>query len=138
MTSPGRQRVYSGGPLERRVGYARATRVGDWVLVSGSTALKEGEIVGVGDPGAQTRQTLATISEALEAAGASIDDVVRYRVYITNMDDFPAISEELSSTFGTVHPSGTVVVVAGLVRPELVVEIEVDAIIGSASPVVPA
>jgi enamine deaminase RidA (YjgF/YER057c/UK114 family) len=134
MTSSGRQRFYSGGPLEKTLGYTRATRVGDTVFVSGSTALKDGAVVGIGDPAAQTRQTIATISEALQAAGSSLEEVVRYRVYITNVDDFPAIGDELANAFGGIHPSGTLVVIAGLVRPELVVEIEVDAIIGSAAP----
>ena len=130
-----RKRIYSGGPLEKKVGYCRATRVGDLVFVSGSVAMKDGQVVGVGDPAAQTRQTVATIEEALREAGSSMDEVVRYRLFVTNAEDFPAVLKVLSETFGGIHPCGTGVVVTALVRPEFVVEIEVDAVIGSATPV---
>jgi enamine deaminase RidA (YjgF/YER057c/UK114 family) len=130
-----RKRIYSGAPLEKKVGYCRATRVGDLVFVSGSTAMKDGQGVGVGDAAAQTRQIVATIEKALREAGSSMDEVVRYRLFVTNADDFPAVLKVLSETFGGIHPCGTGVVVTALVRPELVVEIEVDAVIGSATPV---
>ena len=130
-----RQRIYSGGPFEKKLGYCRATRVGDLVFVSGSTAIKEGQVVGIGDPAAQTRQTLATIEKALREAGSSIDEVVRCRIFVTNVEDWPAVAGVVAETFATVHPCSTLVVVTALVRPELVVEIEVDAVIGSATPV---
>ena len=130
-----RKRIYSGGPLEKKVGYCRATRVGDLVFVSGSVAMKDGQVVGVGDPAAQTRQAVATIEEALREAGSSMDEVVRYRLFVTNAEDFPAVLKVLGETFGGIHPCATGVVVTALVRPELVVEIEVDAVIGSATPV---
>ena len=130
-----RKRIYSGGPLEKKVGYCRATRVGDLVFVSGSVAMKDGQVVGVGDPAAQTRQTVATIEQALREAGSSMDEVVRYRLFITNAEDFPAVLKVLGETFGGIHPCATGVVVTALIRPELVVEIEVDAVIGSATPV---
>ena len=131
-----RTRIYSSGPLEKKVGYCRATRVGDLVFVSGSTtAIKDGQVVGVGDPAAQTRQAVATIDKALREAGSSMDEVVRYRLFVTNAEDFPAVLKVLSETFGGIHPCGTGVVVTALVRPEFVVEIEVDAVIGSATPV---
>ena len=130
-----RTRIYSGAPLEKKVGYCRATRVGDLVFVSGCTAIKDGQVVGVGDPAAQTRQTVATIDKALREAGSSMDEVVRYRLFVTNAEDFPAVLQVLSETFGGIHPCSTGVVVTALVRPELVVEIEVDAVIGSATPV---
>ena len=130
-----RKRIYSGRPLEKKIGYCRATRVGDLVFVSGCGAMKDGQVVGVGDPAAQTRQTLATIEQALREAGSSMDEVVRYRLFITNAEDFPAVLKVLGETFGGIHPCGTGVVVTALVRPELVVEIEVDAVIGSATPV---
>ena len=130
-----RKRIYSGGPLEKKVGYCRATRVGDLVFVSGSVAMKDGQVVGVGDPAAQTRQTVATIEEALREAGSSMDEVVRYRLFVTNAEDFPAVLKVLGETFGGIHPCATGVVVTALIRPELVVEIEVDAVIGSATPV---
>ena len=130
-----RKRIYSGRPLEKKIGYCRATRVGDLVFVSGCGAMKDGQVVGVGDPAAQTRQTLATIEQALREAGSSMDEVVRYRLFITNAEDFPAVLKVLGETFGGIHPCSTGVVVTALVRPELVVEIEVDAVIGSATPV---
>jgi enamine deaminase RidA (YjgF/YER057c/UK114 family) len=130
-----RKRIYSGGPLEKKFGYCRATRVGDLVFVSGSTAMKDGQVVGVGDPAAQTRQIVATIEKALREAGSSMDEVVRYRLFVTNAEDFPAVIKVLSETFGGIHPCGTGVVVTALVHPEFVVEIEVDAVIGSATPV---
>ena len=130
-----RKRIYSGAPLEKKVGYCRATRVGDLVFVSGSVAMKDGQVVGVGDPAAQTRQIVATIEKALREAGSSMDEVVRYRLFVTNAEDFPAVLKVLGETFGGIHPCATGVVVTALVRPELVVEIEVDAVIGSATPV---
>ena len=130
-----RKRIYSGAPLEKKVGYCRATRVGDLVFVSGCGAMKDGQVVGVGDPAAQTRQAVATIDKALREAGSSMDEVVRYRLFVTNAEDFPAVLKVLSETFGGIHPCATGVVVTALIRPELVVEIEVDAVIGSATPV---
>src|SRR5262245_44870066 len=130
-----RQRIYSGGPLEKKIGYCRATRVGDLVFVSGSTAIKGGQVVGVGDPAAQTRQALATIERALREAGSSLNDVVRHRIFLTKIEDWPAVAEVIGETFGAIHPCATLLVVTALVRPELVVEIEVDAVIGSATPV---
>ena len=99
-----RKRIYSGAPLEKKVGYCRATRVGDLVFVSGSVAMKDGQVVGVGDPAAQTRQAVATIEEALREAGSSMDEVVRYRLFVTNAEDFPAVLKVLSETFGGIHP----------------------------------
>ena len=100
-----RKRIYSGGPLEKKFGYCRATRVGDLVFVSGSTAMKDGQVVGVGDPAAQTRQIVATIEKALREAGSSMDEVVRYRLFVTNAEDFPAVLKALGETFGGIHPS---------------------------------
>jgi enamine deaminase RidA (YjgF/YER057c/UK114 family) len=130
-----RQRFYSGGPFEKKFGYCRATRVGDLVFVSGSTAIKEGQVVGIGDPAAQTRQTLATIDRALQDAGSSMDEVVRIRIFVTNAEDSFTVVGVVAETFATIHPCSTLVVVTALIRPELVVEIEVDAVIGSATPV---
>lgn len=135
MSASGRQRVYSGTPWEQSVGYCRATRVGEMVFVSGTTAMKEGQLVGLGDAAAQTRQILATIEWALHQAGATMADVVRYRVYLTDISTWPQVAAELSKVFGTVHPTSTLVAVSALINPDLLVEIEADAIVGSASPV---
>jgi enamine deaminase RidA (YjgF/YER057c/UK114 family) len=130
-----RTRFYSGGPWELAVGYSRATRVGDHILVSGCTAMKDGEVVGKDDPAAQARQTLATVSKALAGLGSSIDDVVRYRIYLTRIGDWEAVTPIMADVFGNVHPAATLVAVSALIHPELLIEIEVDAIAGSASPV---
>lgn len=126
-----RVRVYSGAPWEQRVGYCRAMRVGNQVFVSGTTAMQEGQPVSPGDAAAQTRFILQTIAGALEQAGSSISDVVRYRVYVTDMAAVEQVAGELARVFHDVHPTSTLVEVKGLIRPELVVEIEVDAITGS-------
>lgn len=130
-----RQRVYSGGPYESKVGYCRATRVGSQVFVSGTTAMKDGRLVGKGDPVAQTRQILLNIRSALEQVGSSLDDVVRYRTYVTRIDDWNEMAPVLAEFFGKVHPSSTLVAVSGLVDPDMLIEIEADALVGSALPV---
>jgi len=133
--APVRTRVYSGGPWERTVGYCRATRVGNVVAVAGTTAMTAAGLVGEGDAGLQARQCLATIGDALERAGATIGDVIRYRVFLTDPAQMDLVGPELAAVFGDVHPAGTAVVVAALIDDRLLVEIEVDAIIGSAAPV---
>lgn len=125
-----KQRISSGTPFETKVGYSRAVRYGDNVIVSGTTAMKDGYLVGPGDARAQTRQTLANIVWALEQAGATPADVVRYRIYLTNISDWPAVTEEVAAVFGTTRPTGTLVEVKGLINPEMLVEIEVDAVLG--------
>lgn len=127
-----RQRISSGGPFEKIGGYSRAVRVGDYIYVSGSTAIKDGKVVGPGDVAAQTRQTLSTISDALERAGATLDDVVRYRIYLTNIADSAKVLPIFGEYFGEIRPAGTLVAVAALIAPEMMIEIEVDAIAGSA------
>ncbi|MGD9712379.1 MAG: Rid family hydrolase [Thermomicrobiales bacterium] len=134
---PRRVRHYSGGPWELSVGYCRGTRIGDLVGISGSTAVKNGEVVGLGDAAVQARQTLLTIDEALQALGATMQDVYRYRVFLTRPEDGEAVTGVLAEFFGTVHPCATVVVISALLNPDLLLEIEVDAIAESASPVVP-
>lgn len=125
-----RTRISSGTPFEIKVGYSRAVRVGDTVYVSGTTAMKDGQLVGVGDCGLQTKQTLENIVWALEQAGATANDVVRYRIYLTNTNDWPAATEEVAKVFGATRPTGTLVAISALINPEMLVEIEVDAVIG--------
>lgn len=126
-----RQRISSGGPFEAKVGYSRAVRVGDWVAVSGTAAFQDGEPVAPGDAAAQTRHILEVIERALAEAGATMADVIRYRVFVTDIADFPRVGAELSRVFGDVRPAGTMVGNCTIVDPRCVVEIEVDAIIGS-------
>ena len=134
VRSHGRQRVGSGTAYEAKVGYSRALRVGDMVFVAGTTALKDGALVGAGDAAAQTRQILATIAWALAQAGATMDEIVRCRIYVTDVADWPAVGDELGKVFGEIRPANTLVAVTALIDPAMLVEIEVDAIIGSAAP----
>lgn len=129
-----RQLISSGGPWEAIGGYSRAVRFGDLVFVAGTTAMKDGKLVGPGDVVAQTRQTMTTITTALHEAGASLADVVRYRVFLTDIDDNKQVIPILGEYFGEVRPAGTLVAVSALVDPAMRIEIEVDAIRGSASP----
>jgi len=128
-----RQLISSGGPFEKKGGYSRAVRVGDHIYVSGSTAMKDGVIVGPDDVVAQTRQTLKTIATALEQAGSSLGDVVRYRIYLTNIADSAKVLPIFGEYFGEIRPAGTLVAVSALITPEMLIEIEVDAIAGSSS-----
>jgi enamine deaminase RidA (YjgF/YER057c/UK114 family) len=135
VTTGRRERFYSGGPWELKVGYSRATRVGSQIAVSGCTAMKDGQVVSPNDPAAQARQTLETISDALHGLGSSIDDVVRYRVFLTRIGDWQEVAPVLAEVFGDVHPAGTMLAVSALIHPDLLIEIEVDAVAGSAEPV---
>lgn len=126
-----RTRVSSGTEWEERVGYSRAIRVGDVVRVSGTTATDDaGDLVGVGDPEAQARQAIENVAAALEEAGASLDDVVRTRTYVTDADDWPAVGRAHADAFGDARPATTLVEVSGLVDPEMLVEIEAEAVVG--------
>ncbi len=130
-----RLRISTGNPYERRVGYSRAVRVGDFISVGGTTAINaEGVIASPNDAYGQTVHALTTIEWALEQAGASLDDVVNYRVYLTSRADIPAVSRALSETFKSIRPTNTLVIVAGLADPAMLVEIEAQAIAGTGSP----
>jgi enamine deaminase RidA (YjgF/YER057c/UK114 family) len=127
----------SHAPWESRVGYSRAVRVGDVIHVTGTTAtVPGGGRVGEGDAGAQARQALASIQAALEALGASMRDVVRTRIYVTDIErDWEAVGLAHAEVLGSVRPATTMVEVRRLIEDWMLVEIEADAIVGAAAPV---
>jgi enamine deaminase RidA (YjgF/YER057c/UK114 family) len=126
-----RQLVSSGSPYEPKLGFSRAVRVGDWVSVAGTAPIgPDGRTVGVGDPAAQTRRCLEIIKAALESAGASLGDVVRTRVMLTRIEDWPDVGKVHGEFFGDIRPASTVVRVSGFIEHEWLVEIEADAVVG--------
>jgi enamine deaminase RidA (YjgF/YER057c/UK114 family) len=123
-----RQRVSSGGPYEARYGYSRAIAVGDSCWVAGTTdAGPDGTSLHPGDASAQARAAFAIVIRALEEAGFSVDDVVRTRMYIVRPGDAPAVAAVNGEVFGEIRPASTLVIVAGLIDPSLLVEIEAEA-----------
>jgi enamine deaminase RidA (YjgF/YER057c/UK114 family) len=130
-----RQNVSGNSPWEPRIGFSRAVRVGNLIVVAGTVATGDkGEIVGLDDPYAQARQALRNIELALHKAGAGLEHVVRTRMYITSAEFAAAVGSAHAEVFGAIRPAASMLVVKALVDPEMLVEIEADAVLPDPPP----
>ncbi|GEC91292.1 RidA family protein [Brevibacillus brevis] len=124
-----RKKIFTGSPWEPIVGYCRAIRVGDRIEVAGTTAMKDGEVIGVGDAYKQTRFILETIEKALRELDADLSHVVRTRMFVTDISKWEEIGKAHGEFFREIQPVATMVEVKALIDPRLLVEIEVEAIV---------
>jgi enamine deaminase RidA (YjgF/YER057c/UK114 family) len=129
-TKGGRLNVSSGSPYEPIIGFSRAVRIGNIVAVGGTTAGSGGKPVAVGDPAAQTRAIMEIIVKALEDAGSSLKDVIRMRIYLTDISHWEAAGKVHGEFFGAIRPASSILQVTRFINPDWLVEIEADAVIG--------
>ena len=129
---PGRLNVSSGSPYEPVIGFSRAVRVGNIVAVGGTTAGSGGKMVGIGDPAAQARAILEIIAKALADAGARLEDVIRTRIYLTDIDHWEAVGRVHGEFFGDIRPASSILQVTRFINPDWLVEIEADAVVSDA------
>ena len=132
--SPLRQLYCSGGPWEDAFGYSRALRTGDRIIVSGCTAMVDGEVMGKGDADAQMRLALDNALEALTALGGTLGDVIRTRIYVVDRQHVDAVGRVHGERFAEVRPAATMILASGLLDEEMLVEVEVEARVRSAKP----
>jgi enamine deaminase RidA (YjgF/YER057c/UK114 family) len=125
-----RKLISNGNPLEDIIGFSRAVRVGPYITIGGTAPVdSKGNTVGVGDPAIQTRQCIEIIKAALEQAGSKLEDVVRTRMILTNIEDWKEVIKVRAEYFKDIKPVDTIMQVTGFVNPEWLIEIEVDAIV---------
>ncbi len=132
-TDDKRINIRSGAPWEPLVGYSRAVRTGSFIAVSGTAAVgPDGEVVGVGDAYVQTQRCIEIISAALKEAGAGLEQVIRTRMFVTDIEQWPDIARAHQEAFGDIAPATSMVEVSRLIGPEMLIEIEADAIVSGA------
>jgi enamine deaminase RidA (YjgF/YER057c/UK114 family) len=130
------QRFGSGGPYEEIYGYSRVVQAGDFLVTAGCTAVVDGVVTGLGDPHAQTVTAFRVALDALAEAGASIEDVIRTRMYVTDRAHADAAGRAHGEVFAAVRPAASLLIVAGLIDPDMLVEVEVEAYVGEAPHIV--
>jgi len=124
-----RQNITTNAPWEKKVGYSRAVRMGNTIEVSGTVAMLDNEVVGIDDPYAQTKRILEIINEVLHEAGATMKDVIRTRIYVTDITAWEEVGRAHGEVFENIMPATSMVEVSSLIDPDFLVEVEVSAII---------